>query len=429
MDKNEVVEGQQVVAEQEDNGLPAMNPANEIKRYKRIKLLLVGLLVLGLVGAGAWYFVYKPSGSVSSNKTDISKKTESNATPKSLSPVAVAYSHTVEQSTAVGGCGVGRGEVFWRPVGGGDRNKVLGFGDNSILTHYGLFENKVFVIVEPACGGKEGLSVWYSQDAGKTYSVIYRGNAPSGDNQDQVTSAIFSSSKNSILIAVLSADRSKNTIMEIVPKNKVAKELFSVTDHGVFLQTYNEATNQVTYFAGCYNCDGNSYGDVRSHDLAKKTDEILLDSGELMVIKNVVSADHSKILQLRGASNPTSNDLERDIKPPYTIGEIDIAKKSFKPLVTLNEDDVTDIGYGEVDGAPYYSVGKSVYSIGGNGKSARLIEARETVRDVLFVGKDTVLVSIGGQDFSLLNYTPSTGNFTKILDGDAGTRLFGVTLD
>lgn len=386
------------------------------------KLLIVLIIVLLFLGgaATAWFIMKdKPAADNKSAQNTNNSKQSQQTQNQPLQPFAVAYAHRTDGGTSEG-CAQTQTSTYWRPIGGGERMTAFDAGKQMYTNHFQTYQNKAFVITEPGCGSTEGLAVWYSKDAGKTYTKVFTGKPATETEWEQITSARFASDGKSILIAFLPAD-GKNTVKEINPDTKAVKNLFSVESDGVFIQGYDSAKKQVYYFAGCYNCDGNRFNKLFVHDLTAKTDTTLFEDKDYLGMDTKINSDFTKVLRVKG---PENMDVLGPGKP-FTIEEFDIASKSFKKLQTIDEEALVRVGYREDDGLAYYVKDKAIYNAASN---AVLFESSKPIVDTFLLTKDQVIASTGTfSDFSVVNFTISTKATINVFTGDDKTTVFGVT--
>ena len=399
---------------------------NKPKWYKRKKFIVLIVLLVALVAtACAW--AYTQSGTVTPTPTSSQSSTQPAAQPAAAGVSTVAYSYeTIQAST--GNCSPSDSQLYWRPAEGGEKKTATDIGKSTYVSEHGVYENKVFAVTTAACDNKDAIAARLSTDYGKTYTKIYSGKPSTGNNNvlaDQVTSAVFSLDGSSIVIATLPADADKNTVKEINIDTKSAKDLFTVDSRGVFLASYNSATQQAIYTTGCYNCDGGAHNTIYARDVEKGTETTLFKDEARYIEQIVPNQDASKLILVKS----TPGELMGGGKP-FIVEELNVASKAAKQLQTINEDSIVKVGYRHGDDMPYYSKGNAVYGIEANGNSVALFEGSKSIKDVHYVDKDHVFTSTGvwdSSDFELINYTLSTKSAVTLLNGDVHTQIFGVT--
>lgn len=413
------------------------NPVRHAKKKLIIILLLLFVIVVG-GSVTAWVLTIKDTDK-KTNKVDQNLTSQDNThilqkESKVLKPFAVAYSHETHKinesqyST--------KAQLYWRPITGGGSTSAAYMGDNNGISYYGVYKDKVFAVSVPNYSSADGTALWYSSDAGKTYTKIFSGQALSGVRTgDQITSAKFSSDGKTILIGVLPSDRSQNTVKEINPETKAVNDLFSVKDAGVFILGYDRAGQQVLYRTGCYNCDGFAAMNIFVHDLTSGTDTVLFEDkkynyGYSANDSIVPKDDFGKILIVKYAIDYSTPTYFLPNLITHSIEEFDMTTKTFKNVLTIDEDTPVNVGYIEGGGVIYYSKADSIYSISPSGDTTLIFKADKPIHDVFFVDKDQVIASIGEyNNYSVVNYKISTKSTVEIIGSDNYTNIFGVTWD
>lgn len=400
--------------------------ALKAKTPKKKKVAIAAAVLLIVVGAvGAWYMMHKPKPAARTNSS--TQVDNTNTAPSSLSPATVMYSYKEKTGVTPAGCGEQeKDKLYWRPVAGGDKTQAADTAAGSTVAYSGVYKNEAFVVTYPACGSKDGVTILYSQDAGKTYSNIFSGAAASGDGlADQITSAHFSSDGSAIVFGYLRSDSIKNTVKEIDPSSKVVKDLFTDDKHaGIFLHGYNKGAGRIYYSVGCFNCDGVSYDKVLVYDTAANTSSELYDDSKAGKTSEqvVMNSDLSKILRVRGTVGEFMGG-----SAPYTIEEFDIATKTAKQITEIKEDTMVSVGYRSDDGVPYFSSKNTVSIIGSAAQPEVVFEASKPIIGVYHVSVDKVVASSGTySDFVLTNYLVDTKQTVTLLSGDDKTNIFGV---
>lgn len=387
------------------------------KSKKRLVIVLIILLLIA-AGAAAWF--------VTKDKKQAAKTTTTNTQTENqqltddtavLKPTAVAYAFGTETS--------GTSELFWRPLTGGERTSAGDIGKNMFASMSDVHRNQVLVVATPGAGGGK-MTIRYSKDAGKTYTTVFEGEAPSAEGLgDQITSAVFSTDGSKIVFGYLPKTGGKNTVKELDPATKAVKDLFTTDKPGVFIEGYNVATKQVLYFEGCYNCDGNTGNELLSRTGgAAATIAYQAPAGKLgagIAIKD----DFSKMVVVLGVSGDGIG-----AGGPYTVSEYDFATKALKTLATVTDanNQQVHVGYQIGTELPYYTTSKTVTLVGKDGKPSIVFEASKPIQEVLFVSDQRVVAASGEyNNYQLVDFTISTKAVVNILNGDGGTRLFGVT--
>ena len=268
-------------------------------------------------------------------------------------------------------------------------------------------------------------TIYYSNDAGKSYSKIYTGPLPAAaESIEQITSALFSTDGTAIVFGDLPQTDGKNTVKEIDIKAKSVKDLFTKPDlTGVFIKGYDVANKKLLYLTGCYNCDGSNTGKLYSRDLTSGLDTIIYVAPKASTaLQTVLKSDFTKLLVVHGVSGDALG-----AGAPYTVEEYDFAAKTSTQLAQITGETSAIAGYSTAD-VPYYVQSNTLYAVVAGGKPTTLFEAASPIIAVSYVGADTLVLSAGKYDnYQLTSYSISTKKTVKIFDGDGSTNLLGVT--
>lgn len=414
------------------NSQPTLTDKPAGKRSKQLFITVTAVLVVAVSATLGWWLLGRGKDAP---KTTNNNQSSQSTTPKQTattasSPFAVAYAYTPQDKAPVkeNACITSTSTLYWRPLSGGDRTQATVLGKNDYISDSGVYKNQVFIATTPGCGSTDGASVWFSNDSGATYSRVFIGK--SGQNSagigEQITSAKFSNDGKTILIALLpSTDGAKNTIKEVNPVTKETHDVFSASNRGVFLEAYDTAKQQIYYFEGCYNCDGNQFNKLLKHDVAKNTESTVFEDTKLIGVGTYPNSNVSKFLLIKGTEASELMGAGR----PYTIQELDTTTNAIKTLKTIDNDTFMGWGgYRNGDDTPYYIDGNSVFSLDTNGKTQTLYEASKKISSVPFLSKDLVVVATGEYDNYELNaYTFASKATVHLLSGDSYTNIFGVT--
>ncbi len=403
----------------EPESTPVEKPTTEKTKSKNKKISLIALVLLLILGGGLGYWIIsKNKAQPKTNSTQTTNPQSSTTTEeKPLTPFAIAYAH--------GDASKGPVSLFWRPFSGGDKTAAGDIGKNSYISYRDVSGSKVMFTTSESVESNSGTSIWYSKDAGKSYTKIFTADPPkSQSDYSQITSAKFSSDGTTIVFALLPKAGGKNTIKEIDPETKKATDLFSVEQAGVFIEGYNRPKKQLYYEKGCFNCDGNSFSTLLLHDVSNNSDTTIYnETGKY--IHPVLSKDFTKVL--RSVASGAGEFIGGG--KPYVVDEYDIAKKSATTIATVNDDPAPQIGYRANDGAVYYTTGKSLYIVN-SGKASVTFEATQPLMNVYYVESNNIVLSTGKfDDFTLNNYTIASKQSATILSGDANTDIFGITFN
>ncbi len=398
------------------------------RNRKKAILLMVAVLLLSGAAAAYWFIVRESS---SSTNTSQQQPVVEPASKKDLKPSTIAYSYRETTSGETQNCGPNKSnKLYARPIAGGERVEAGNAPANSVFTMFDINQNHIVAAASAGCdGGSE--TIWYSADAGNTYTSIYTGKKP--DQKDglgeQITSVKLASDASSIVFGSLDADTFKNTIKEIDLTSKTVKDLKATDVAGVFIEGYNKPAQTLYYFTGCFQCDGVSRDKLMAYNTAISSESVLVDqsSADTVGLEAVFNNDFTKLLTSRGSAGEFLGG-----GAPYTIQEYDIAQKTTTKLATVNDEDqyLLNLGYTADQQLPFYSEGKSVYVVAADGKASAVFEASGRVFEVYYMSKDLAVLSayntISPTDFTLVSYDYKTKKATTILQGDEDTRIFGV---
>lgn len=392
-----------------------LTPRPPKRRRGKIALVLFAcVLLIGAGAAGAWFVFNKKQATTPSNSSGGTP--DSSSSTATLSPVTAPT--TIAYSFTDGNVPI---QLYTRPVAGGDRTAATKLADKETISLYGTHGSKAFVVTYTT-GGSGKANIWYSSDSGKTYNIVFSGNASTGNNYpDQITSAVFSNDGNSIAFGFLPTGSTQNTVKELNPGTKTTNDLFSLESQGVFVYAYDAKTKDLIYARGCYNCDGGSDGQIRLRNLGTNNDTTIFDDQAKLTEAVAVNPTLSKILVL--TSTPGQNALGGGA--PYNLQEVTVSTKAAAGIYSSTSARPL-IGY-TANGTPYYTMDTQLSSVGNDGKPTVIYEAAKPIQHVIYVGKDTVIASSGQpNDFTLTNYNPSTKTSATILSGDSNTILIGA---
>jgi hypothetical protein len=393
----------------------------------KMKLWIIGAVAALLIAGGLlWYFELREKDTTSPQANQNNNSDGSNSQTEQLQglPDLVAYAHRDNDKDPY--------KLFTRPATGGDRTEVMTLPANMYISYYVVQGNQVAFVLEPGENAADKLTIYYSSDAGKSYSKIYTSSSDIDDNSgigEQVSSLVFSSDGKSLVIGLLpSIIGGNNQVTEIaLTGSNETKTLFTSDKAGVFLQGYDRTKQRAVYFTGCYNCDGNVSNPLFVRD-GNGAESVLYES-EVGFLNVAVKSDFNSVVISEGTHDPAVEGLGETTKAPYTIFNLDIASKEKKTLGTISESNVLDVGYGAT-GDPYVATYKKVVSFAG--KTSTLFETSSSIYygGVPFVGKDSVVVLIGSQtsaDFTLNYFKVGEAEPVKLLSGDGNTVILGVT--
>lgn len=392
----------------------------------RKKQIIIGLVIaLLVVAAGAavyWFVLKEKSGSQSNSDTSSNSVQDASGTvpSKTVQPDTLSYSFAASSTAAA--------DVFWRPAIGGDRTKVLSLAGterpNQSVVHG---QQVAYVIDIYSAEPHPNAGVWYSADAGKTYTKVF-----SMNKDDQITSLQFASDGSELVIALLPQEPRKNVVKSIDLANKQTKDLFISDSAGVFLQGYSPAKKRVLYFAGCYNCDGVLHNNLLSYDLQSKKESSLLNVKSGSISSVAINTDFSQLTYATATQDTTqqSDDmLIGYVGAPYVIYRLNLATgestKVFDVGKLGDKAKLGGLGYiaNNTTGDLYYAYGNQLFA-----KSALFYETTQPITQVYYVDAATALVASGTSDnFAVSKFDLQTKQATTLLQGDANTSIFGVT--
>lgn len=388
------------------------------EKPKSKKKMLIALVVIVLLAAGfaAYWLLLKEDKNESSQQTAQQSSETSNVADeiqKLGAPDTVPYAFQTDDSEPI--------SIFWRPATGGERTEVGPLADKSYISQSAIHGQQVVYATENAAEGQAEQALWYSNDAGKSYSKLLE-----LENGAQVTSLIFSTDGSKVLAAVLPVSAGKNTVKEIDVTTKTANDLFTNDNAGIFLTAYSVTKKQVMFFEGCYNCDGGSRTKLLKRDLASSTNSTIIDSGEKVFSGVVIRSDLAEAMVVESKLDPSDEGIPGPIAP-HELKQIDLNSGNSKTISTENTSHFNNFGYLADGETPYYSVGKQVFSFKDE-KSTTLYESTQDILGILYVSDATVIVANGNfEDFTLLSYDIAGKKSTNILKGDNNTTILGVT--
>ena len=403
---------------------PAAMPQVKIGKWYKSKQFIILVLLL-IVGAGVTWYLTKNHKSSQPSTSQATGTVNQQTEVKELKPAIIAYSYKTAEPTQGGGCesseSSSKFELFWRPATGGDRTTAGEIG-SKLVSQSDVSREKVVIVTTPECGGSSTTDVLVSKDSGKTYEKIFSTN-PSKDGQmeEQITSVKLSNDGSSVVIAVLPGGSSQNTVKEIDISTKQSKDLFTIEQQGVFIEGYNKPKNQIYYYVGCYNCDGNTYNKLYVRDTINDKEDVVYEHDRITE-QTVFNKDFTKILLAKWTAGEGLGG-----GPPYDIEEFDIGSKQSVNLKKINEGTSPRIGYTKED-VPYYTSDTKVSKIAADKSETIVFEAAKPILNVYLVSADQVIASSGEyNDNVLTNYTLSDKKTIEILKGDTNTNIFGVT--
>ncbi len=406
---------------------PSSTPvqAKASKANRSVKKPLIALLIVAVLAGGGfagWKILTKKSNQTTSSSTGIQTPNVQSQTANQLVPANVAYAYRASSGDAY--------TAYLRPAAGGDRSESLvGFSK-----------------LEPNASDVRGTSVAFatddaifaSGDGGKSYKKIKELKAG-----EQVTSLRLSTDGTAIAYAFLSEVGGKNTAKSMDLQGKDLGELFSSDKAGIFIYQWNKNSQKIFYGEGCYNCDGNTPGDIVRDLKTSKTSNPVTKGQKLnLETQPAISDDFSTIVYVEGQPVSTSNDagLGDFADPPYKVTVLDVKSGEAKTVATIGQKDAKNpngtkkdwtIQTGFVAGSatPYYAAEGTLYKIT-NGTTESLLPTGQNIRDVYFVGDKVAILSTAkdstSSDFDLQTFNISTTKNTLILQGDANTSIFGV---
>lgn len=394
---------------------PAPRRKKSSKKKRTILTFLVALILVGAGAAGAWFLLKTKTNPPAPQTESTQSESQASQQPiiQSLTPTAITYAYSESG---------GNQELFWRPISGGDRASATQLKNNSLITSYDIFGNQVIAVVTGA-----GDELWYSKDAGKTYSQIFSSSPAPNTNQldDTITSVTFSTDGTSIIFAFLPSGSGQNTIKEINPETKQVTDLFAVESPGISLKGYIKNQGEILYYRGCYQCSQPAT-QLLKRSMSSSSDNVLYEEVSRISEQVVVDPTGKKVLILN--SSRLGDTLGGEA--PYYLTEVSIASAHAEDLLALSSVPAGSrprAGYSQTDGSVYYSSGAGVYTISGD-SSTKIFEATGFILEVYLVDDQQVVAAAGDHDdFSLTNYSIPSQESALILSGNANTTIIGVT--
>ena len=418
--------------------LPAAVPAEHFeppKKHLGVKQKILFLVVVALLGgaAAAYLLVFKGEPEDTADRPGASQRgrQDDKKTASAGRPDTVAYSFASDGNAPP--------SLYWRPAESGERTEVLKLQPQSYVIDWSMRESRVAVVIEE----RQQQKILYSQDGGRSYETIFTGKkAPDGQLGEQVTSIIFSSDSRSIVIGLLAAPGGFNAITQIVLSGEnEASELHRVSQAGVFLEGYDPINGKLIYFTGCYNCDGNFSDTLYITDLKNKITNQLISSDKFN-FDIQVREDFQELLLVKNDRAFSGLGEENLLGQPYEISKLDIASKKETKLAVVGAKGALEqtppfgdpvavsAGYIANQKDVFFVADKKLYALRGQLAPSLLFESQQPIGKVYFAGDDTVIAATGDiyQDFVLSRFDVKTQALATILNGDANTRIFGVSL-
>lgn len=428
----EPANGQQVVENTQQENNPTESPLpsastdrpviSKSGRFGGKKLgIIVGLVLLLLIAAGAvWYFALRDKDTSSQANQDTDQSQGGQTEEQLLTePDVIAYAH--RDSTDV------PYKLYTRPATTeGERTEVMVLPEGVYVSQSAAKGRQVAFATEIVAGSTEKASIYYSSNAGASYQKIYTDDseADAGNLGTQVTSMVFSTDGKALAAALLPPG-GNNQVTEISLEGSYDKKvLFTADQRGVFLEGYDQTSQQALYAKGCYNCGGVSDKLLYVRNLTSGVEEVLYESegGSLSV---AVDKDFEKVLVSEGTVGPELELGGQSTVAPYELFMVNIATKEKTPITEV-ADETYGIGFMQ-SGRPYVVTANKVMEAGG---STVPYETSSTLQGAYFVTEDSVVARVGSalDEFTLNYFKVGSEAPISILNGDGNTVIFGVAL-
>ena len=419
---------QPVTAAEQPAAEPYKPPIVPPKRNKKPWIIAILIVVLvALVGGGAYAYLETNNTKVADTAPPAASISPTPQPPAALTAYGLLYVDEKQSvSTGPDGCLVSDVTLYQKPIDGGDATTIHPVKDHQQLIRVAT-NDKGYVLLTTAasCSSKEGAGLWLSTNSGESFEQIYKGKGSAKPSMgDQVTSAIFSNDKKSVIFAAAADPVSKGIVREVNIETKKTTELFSVDEPGVHLQGYDTQKRLVYYYAGCYNCAGFMFAKPIAYDLAKKSNTTLFDDSAYGSFTSVMDASATKILRTKF----TTGDWNAATQP-YIVEEFNTTTKKAAALATFDQasgQGDTDAKYA-FDGKIYYSSGSKLITVA-DGKPTTALTATKPIMDIYHVGDDSIIVSIGDQSGgSTISYDVKAKSTATLIDYKYPRAVFGVT--
>ena len=351
---------------------PAVEPQVVVSNVSKgsKKPLIIGLILLLLGGAifAYWYMNRDESNSNSNTTTQEQTTTEPTNTARH-----VVYAQTDSEA--------GKSKLYWQKIG--ESQATLAKEFDGYVTDIGASHTKVYATVDE--------DVWYSSDEGKTYEKIYDSEDAENESSlgEQITSAVFASDGESLLIGTISEDNDY-AAKKINLADKKAADLFE-SDKPLLLKAYSPQSNKAYYLkAQCWNCDGGFYNELYINDLTAKSESKWTNPND-EIYKLTINSSLSMALVVTGQTGEEGP----GVGEPYGVYELELDTKK----VTTIKENIS----GFIDSA-YDTSDKGVYAIDGKlftiGSDTPTYETSSIISEIVFVGDDEVIVETMPKDQS-----------------------------
>lgn len=301
-----------------------------------------------------------------------------------------------------------------------DKSQFDGFG-------FAIYGQQVAVIGKPFSNGQESDKIFYSNNSGASFDLIF-----STKPNDRITDLKFSSDGSVIIFGLYhnTIDVTKNTVTELNLKSKTTTDLFTSDSAGIFLIGYNKGKQILYHKINCYGCDGAPGGNVYSYDLiTKKESEIITAEG--LIESVVVNRDFNELLYADSSHRETESGFPESVSP-YKLRSYDLTTNKSKEVQTFGEANKhlnVKFSYTK-EGAPYYSYEKNIFGINSDGKPTTLYTSTKSIYDIYYVSQDSIYLSLGTYDeFSVNKFTVEDQKSTNLIDGKQTTTIIGITND
>jgi hypothetical protein len=350
---------------------------------KKSKLpLLISLAVLLIAGGVYGYMQMNKDDAQDSKATDTPAQVEvANGMPGVPNNLVYAEQNSEEKTT----------KLVWKKIGNSESTVAKEFGEGHYINNLGVHGTLVYAVVS----NPETEQVWYSSDEGKSYAKVYEGkpNVTDSGMGDQITSAIFSSSGEELLISVLAAYTTEEamayayTTKQITLKTGDTKDLFT-TDSPIILKGYSNKDSKVYYVkANCWNCDGGLKNSLYTYDLSANS-ESSWDNQNDEISEAFLNHDLTKALIITGQPGDGVG-----LGEPYGMYEVTLSDKKVSPILT-NSDTYLSGGY-SLSNKVLYERGTKLMTVG---TEATTYESSENIVEILFANEDELILRTKSQE-------------------------------
>lgn len=410
-------------------------PEVEHATYKKIFILIaiVGVVIF-FVSIGIFFV-----GNTVKNPTMKSEKSTQEKS-KSEEDTSVENSATLTQTQfmfAKIDTATNKTEMYRRPVGKDASDKIIeipGVFEPGKYTRLG--QNIAFVIA---------TGIYTSSDGGQSFKKIY-----SAPTSEDITSIRFSKHKAQLAVAVTNAygtnrnTSAGNIVYTMNSDGSSLKELFSLSDVGIFIRDWSIESGNVLYQAGCNRCDQASR--VTAIYSIKKKNHTPLPAQDADAIGNLALNDAGSQVLYSLALHVDSVRITGSIKegyygPPYTIHKYDIAKKQDRTIIRMGKRVSHPVTIADIPLQPsiatagtsygrqhYYLYDNKITLLFDDNSTKELLTMPANLSELLFVSDGQVLAIMKkGDGWNLVTFDPKSQSQQVLFAADATMIPLGMS--